>query len=107
MQPALFHPKALEAIQGFPRSVKKALGEALLDLQHGRRLTMPLSRPMPVVGKGVHELRVKDQAGTYRAFYLVRDQHGIHVIHAFRKKAQKTPMHEIELGQRRLKELGL
>jgi phage-related protein len=86
MQPALFHPKALQAIQGFPKTAKKALGEAVLDLQRGKRLGMPLSRAMPVVGQGVNELRVKDQAGIYRAFYLVRDQRGVYVFHAFSKK---------------------
>ena len=105
MQPAVFHPKALEIIREFPRQAKSALGEAILDLQHGATLGMPLSRPMPSVGAGVSELRVKDANGIYRAFYLVKSARGVVVFHAFEKKTQKTPQHEIEIGVKRLKEM--
>ena len=66
---------------------------------------MPLSRPMPAVATGVHELRVRDAAGIYRAFYLVKSARGILVFHAFQKKTQATPKREIELAAVRLKEL--
>ena len=66
---------------------------------------MPLSKPMPSVGKGVEELRVKDRAGAFRAFYYTRHHDAVLVFHAFQKKTQKTPKFEIELGQKRLKEL--
>jgi phage-related protein len=82
-----------------------ALGEAILELQRGNRLAMPLSRPMPVVGRGVHELRVKDAAGIYRAFYVLQSARGVVVFHAFGKKSQKTPAAEIELGRKRLREM--
>src|SRR4051794_8729576 len=99
MQQALFHPKALEAIRSFPREARHDLGEAILDVQHGARLTMPLSRPMPSVGPGVQELRVRDASGIYRAFYIVRTERGVIVVHAFEKRTQKTPRHEIEIGR--------
>lgn len=105
MREAIFHPKALRAIQEFPKEARKAIGDAILDLQHGARISMPLSRPMPSVGSGVEELRVKDAAGIYRAFYLVKSKRGILVFHAFEKKTQKAPVHEIELGQKRLQEM--
>lgn len=66
---------------------------------------MPLSRPMPAVGPGVHELRVRDAAGIYRAFHLCHSRRGVLVFHAFEKKTQKTPLHEIKLGRRRLAEV--
>jgi hypothetical protein len=47
LQPAIFHPKALLAIRSFPKAARRGLGEAILDLQQGQRLGMPLSRPMP------------------------------------------------------------
>jgi phage-related protein len=101
---AVFHPKALEAIREFPEEIRKELGKAIRDLQHGHRLTMPLSRPMGSVGLGVEELRIKDRQGIYRAFYLVKYAGGVLVFHAFQKKTQKTPQPEIELGKKRLKE---
>src|SRR5690606_3055134 len=98
-------PAALQAIRGFPDEIKRAIGEAVLKLQHGAMLTMPLSRPMPMVATGVAELRVKERGGVYRAFYYTRRQDAILILHAFVKKTQTRPRHEIALAQRRLKEL--
>lgn len=66
---------------------------------------MPLSRPMPIVGPGVHELRVKDAANIYRCFYVLRSHRGVFVFHAFVKKTQKTPPSDIRLGRMRLREV--
>jgi phage-related protein len=66
---------------------------------------MPLSRPMRSVGAGVHEIRVRDAAGIYRAFYVLESARGVIVFHAFEKRTQKTPQQEIELGRRRLREM--
>ena len=48
----IMHPKAREAIRSFPREVKDKLGQALLEVQQGAKLTMPKSRPMPTVAVG-------------------------------------------------------
>jgi phage-related protein len=105
VQPAIFHTKAREAIRGFPREARRQLGEAIFELERGNSLTMPLARPMPAVGAGVHELRVRDRSGIYRAFYVVKLRHGVLVFHAFEKKTQRTPPHEIKLGKKRLREM--
>jgi phage-related protein len=105
LQPALLHPKAREAIRSFPKPARHEIGEAILDLQKGSRLTMPLSRPMPSVGSGVHEIRVRDAAGIYRAFYVLKFEKGVIVFHAFEKRTRKTPAREIELGRKRLREM--
>ena len=68
-------------------------------------LKLPLSRPMSSVGMGVEELRVKDRSGIYRAFYFARVADRVVIFHAFIKKTQKTPKHDIDLGKKRLKEI--
>jgi phage-related protein len=83
-----------------------ALGEAILDLQHGARLGMPLSRHMPDVAPGAQELRIKDASGIYRAFYIVKSRQAVIVFHAFEKKSQKTPRYELELARKRLLEMS-
>jgi phage-related protein len=103
--PALFHPAAREALRAFPDDVRWVFGKAIYDLQIGRALSMPLSRPMPVVGPGVSEIRVHDASGTYRAFCVVRTSLGVLVFHVFVKKTRATSQHEIRLGKRRLKEM--
>ena len=37
---------------------------------------MPLSRPMPSIEPGAAELRIRDRAGIYRAFYYSRSPRG-------------------------------
>lgn len=105
MKKVLFHPKARDSIRRFPEEVKDKLGQALWDIQNGAKLTLPQSRPMPSVDKGVEELRVRGIDGIYRAFYYTKDERGILVFHAFGKKTQKTPDLEIELGRRRLRDM--
>jgi len=105
MKPAIFHPAALKTIRGFPDEARRAMGEAILRLQHGAQLAMPLSRPMPSVAPGVAELRVKDRAGEFRTFYYTGSARGILVPHAFVKKTRAAPEHEIVLARQRLREL--
>lgn len=106
MRPAYFHPKAREAIRSFPKPARDMIGSAIFDLQRGKLLGMPLSRQMPSVAPGVSELRVRDSSGIYRTFYLLKSERGVFVFHAFVKKTQKTPDHEIRLAQRRLREMS-
>jgi phage-related protein len=102
---AIFHPAARAAIRSFPEDVRRELGKAIYDLQKGEALTMPLSRPMPSIATGAAELRIRDRTGIYRAFYYSRSPRGILVFHAFVKKAPATPLRELDLGKKRLKEL--
>jgi phage-related protein len=102
---ALFHPKARDAIRNFPEDVRREFGKVVFDLQKGHKLSMPLSRPMPSVRQGVEELRVKDHSGAYRVFYYTKLADSLLIFHAFVKKTQKTPPHEIALAQKRLREM--
>ena len=105
MKPIVFHPKALALIRGEDPESRKAIGEALRDLQKGISLGMPLSRPMPEVASGVHELRVRGKTSAVRVFYFVKLAEAILVFHAFHKKTQKTPQREVAIGQQRLREV--
>jgi len=105
MKAALFHPKAIEILRGFPEEVRREIGKVIYDLQKCAKLSLPLSRPMPSVGPGVEELRIKDRRGGFRVFYLARKANAVLIFHAFQKKTQKTPQKEIKIGQKRLKEM--
>lgn len=105
MKPAVFHPKARETIRSFPEDVRREVGKAIFDLQKGAKLAMPLSRAMSSVASGVEELRLKDRSGAYRVFYYTRLADSVLIFHAFGKKTQKTPPHQIVLAQKRLKEM--
>lgn len=105
MKEARFHPKARAVLKSFPVSVRREFGKAIFDLQKGENLLMPLSRPMPSVAVGAEELRIKDRAGVYRALYFTKVAGAILIFHAFVKKTAKTPPHEIDLAQKRLREM--
>ena len=102
---AKFHPAVQSILRQFPEDIRRELGKAIFELQHGVKLQMPLSRPMPDVGNGAHEIRVKDRSGIYRAFYVTQSAKDVFVFHAFKKTTQKTPKKEMELGRKRLKEM--
>jgi phage-related protein len=104
IRPAIFDARARQKIQSFPKAVRLALGKAIFDLQRGSQPGMPLSRSMPTVAPGVHELRIKDEDGIYRVFYIFKSVRGVFILHAFAKKTQKTPLREIELARKRLRE---
>lgn len=88
-----------------PSAIRGDLADALARLDAGLKLSMPLSRPMPGIGAGVHELRLKDRSGHYRVFYAVIDRGIIYVLHAFKKTTDTTPKRARELAQRRFKEV--
>jgi phage-related protein len=102
---AIFHPSARAAIRLFPEDVRREFGKAIFDLQKGEILTMPLSRRMASLAPGAAELRIRDRSGSFRVLYYTRSVRGILVFHAFVKKSQTTPIREMELGKKRLKEL--
>jgi len=59
-------------------------------------------KPMPAIGKGVEEIRIWDDSGTYRVIYTARMPDAVYVLHAFQKKAQATSKRDIEIAKQRL-----
>jgi phage-related protein len=43
-------------LDDLPVAVREDLADAVARLEQGLTLSMPLSRPMPSIGSGVHEL---------------------------------------------------
>lgn len=64
---------------------------------------MPLSRPMPSIGRACHELRIVDKTKTWRIVYALHPQ-AIVVVHVFQKSTPQTPKPVIDLCKARLKE---
>jgi phage-related protein len=98
-------PRCKKEISEFPESVRENITDAAARLDLGQILQMPLSRPMPSIGKGVHELRFKDRSGIYRVIYVLLGKGTIWFLHAFTKKTEKTPDQNIEVAKKRLREI--
>ena len=77
-------------------------GHLLRLVQLGMRLLMPHSRPMPSIGPGCHELRVKDENNDWRIVYRI-DTEAIIIADVFAKTTRGTPIHVIAACKRRLR----
>jgi len=75
-----------------------------LDLlrEFGLGLRMPYARP--VHGK-LWELRIQSGRNIYRVFYFAHTGRRFVLLHAFRKKTQKTPRNELDIAERRLNDV--
>jgi phage-related protein len=105
VKPAIFHPTAIAAVRQFPEIVRKELGKAMFDTEGIGRESGHARCVAALNTRGVAELRIRDRSGIYRAFCYTQSPRGILVFHAFAKKNQATPIHELELARKRLKEL--
>ena len=81
------------------------IGAAIWELQQGRTLVLPLSRPMPNIAAGVSELRVRDAQSSVRVVYCIRPGIGILILCGFVKKTRAIPLALVTLAQRRLRDL--
>ena len=63
-------------------------------------------KPMPVIGAGVREIRIREASGAYRVIYVASIGDTVHVLHAFQKKTQKTRQSDIELARNCYRSIG-
>jgi phage-related protein len=63
-------------------------------------------KSIPSVGPGAYEIRVQDEAGTFRVIYVAKFEHAVYVLHAFQKKTRKTTKADIELAVKRYTLIG-
>ncbi len=54
---------------------------------------------------GLFELRIKAAEGIARVFYCTVVENRIVFLHQFAKKSEKTPSKELDIAQRRMKEV--
>lgn len=99
VKPIEFLGDSLRSLRGFPDDAKRDAGYQLDRVQHG--LQPDDFKPMPTIGKGVEEIRVRDDSGAYRVIYTARLADAVYVLHAFQKKTQATSKRDIELAKQR------
>ena len=59
-------------------------------------------KPMQSIGKGVEEIRIRDDSGAFRLIYIARFAEAVYVLHAFSKKTQATSSRDIAIAKQRL-----
>ena len=103
MKPIQFRGSSLNDLRGFPPSAVRDVGYQLDKVQNG--LPPDDAKAMPSIGAGVLELRVWDEAGTFRVVYVAKFTEAVYVLHCFQKKTQQTAKCDIDLAQKRFKDL--
>ena len=98
-----FRGTALDDLRGFPQSAMREAGYQLDRVQHG--LQPDDAKPMPTIGAGAMELRIWDEAGTFRVVYVAKLADAVYVLHCFQKKTQQTAKRDIDLARKRFKAL--
>jgi len=96
---ARFIGTAKDDLSRFPDAARTRAGYELFMVQVGRE---PADwKPMPSVGPGACEIRVRDATGAFRVIYVAKCSDAVYVLHAFQKKTQKTAARDQELARKR------
>src|SRR5687768_3391038 len=85
----------------FSAEARIEAGVLLRRLQRGERLSLPASRPMTIIGRRCHELRIVDANHTWRIIYRV-DADAVVIPDVFSKKTVTTPTTVIDVARTRL-----
>jgi phage-related protein len=103
MKPLSFIGGSDDELRSFPAVSRQRAGYQLYLIQRGGA---PYdSKPMSAVGPGCREVRVREQSGAFRVFFVASMGREIYVLHCFQKKTQRTSAAAIAVGKRRYQEM--
>jgi phage-related protein len=92
---------AREWLRAQEAEVRQQIGADIMKVQW----RWPVSKPLvDGMGGGLYEVRTTVGRREYRVLFAVEDG-SVLLLHGFQKTTRKTPVREIELARRRLKEL--
>ena len=103
MKPVRFVGTSRADLAAFPKTARIRAGHELFMVQVGREPAD--SKPIPVVGQGAREIRVRDEAGAFRVIWVASFGEAVYVLHAFQKKTPRTSRHDVELAARRYRQV--
>lgn len=92
----------LEWLREMDREDRRQLGLDLLRVQENWPIGMPLCRNL---GGGLWEARSSLEGGRIARILFCLRAGEIFVLHGFIKKTQKTPLQELKLAEKRMKEV--
>lgn len=98
-----FRGGALDDLRIFPNSARREAGYQLDKVQNGQTPTD--WKPMATIGKGVQEIRIRDEAGAFRVIYVAKLADAVYVLHCFQKKTQRTGKMDLDLATKRYGDL--
>ena len=102
-KPVEFRGSALDDLRSFPVPARREAGHQLDRVQRG--YDADDWKPLPGVGAGCREIRIRDKSGAFRVIYVAKFADAVYVLHCFQKKTQRTPKRDLDLAARRYLEL--
>jgi len=105
-RPVSWIKAALREFEKFPGGVRATCLTALTIAAEGGKAD--IAKPMQGLGSGVFEIALAFRGDAFRVVYAVQLGEDVWVVHAFQKRSTrgiKTPKHEIDLIEDRLKRL--
>jgi phage-related protein len=102
-KPVEFRGSSLDDLRAFPVPARREAGYQLDRVQQGHE---PDDwKAMPRIGSGVQEIRIRDAAGAFRVIYVAKFADAVYVLHCFKKKTQKTSKTDVDLAEKRYRDL--
>jgi len=102
-KPVEFRGSALDDLRAFPAPVRREAGYQIDQVQHGQ---MPDDwKPMPTIGQGVREIRIRDATGAFCVVYVAKFADAVYGLHCFQKKTPKISKPDLELAASRYRDL--
>ena len=103
LKPIAFCGDSLNELRAFPDVARQEAGFQLYRVQRGLD---PIDwKPMATIGRGVREIRIRDECGVYRLMASPPFAEAVHVLHAFQKKMQRRMKRDVDLVASRLRDL--
>jgi phage-related protein len=93
-------PRAEKELNKFSKKVRLDFDSLIYILRNEGTLGLPDGKK---IGRKLFEIRVKVNE-IYRGIYAYINKDGIVILHFFQKKSQKTPIRDLKVSERRLKE---
>lgn len=101
-KPLIWLGNSLDAVKAFAPVARREAGHQLGIVQDGKE---PADwKPMETVGAGVKEIRIHAETG-YRVLYVAKFAEAVYVLHGFEKKTRRTSKADIDLANRRYRDL--
>ena len=102
-KPVQFRGASLDGLRSFPPVARREAGHPIDRVQHGQE---PDDwKPMPTIGRGVREIRLRAISGTFRVVYVAKFTDAVYVLHCFQKKTPKTSKPDLDLAESRYRDL--
>lgn len=97
LKPIVWIGSSFDDLRSFPEDIRKTAGFQLHRLQAG--LEAADWKPMPEIGRGVEEVRLRYESGAYRIIYIARYANAVYVPHCFNKKTKRTSEHDKHIAK--------